>query len=380
MGSVCPGPPGDGAERGAVDVSLTEEQRELTALATTIFTDRARPERIAAVEAGADRIDRDLWRVLADAGLLGLALAPDVGGGGAGLLDLCLLLECQGRAVAPVPLAIASVAAMAVDRWGSPEQRARWSGGAADGSALLTCALEPGHVTLQAEGPGLVLSGALPAVPAAQIADRILVPIRLPDRDAFALLDPAAPGCTRTDAVTTNRQLHGHLTLDRVRLEPADLLPCPPEWLRQRAVVAHCAVHSGVAAGAVALLAGYTSQREQFGRPLATFQAVAMRAADAYIDVEGMRLTMLQAAWRLDQGLTADPHVSAAAWWAAEAGHRVVHAALHLHGGLGNDLSYPLHRYFLWGRQLELVLGGAAEHLTRLADMIDSRGLTAGGD
>ena len=96
------------------------------------------------------------------------------------------------------------------------------------------------------------------------------------------------------------------------------------------------------------------------------FQAVGHRAADAYVDVEAIRLTTLQAAWRLAEGLPAAAEVACAKVWVAEGGFRVVHAAQHLHGGVGVDKEYPVHRYFLLAKQLELFLGGATPQLRRI--------------
>ena len=94
------------------------------------------------------------------------------------------------------------------------------------------------------------------------------------------------------------------------------------------------------------------------------------RAADAFIDVEAIRLTTWQAAWRLDEGLPARDEVRIAKFWAAEAGQRVAYAAQHLHGGIGVDVDYPLHRYYLWSKQLELTLGSGARQLARLGEAI----------
>jgi alkylation response protein AidB-like acyl-CoA dehydrogenase len=133
---------------------------------------------------------------------------------------------------------------------------------------------------------------------------------------------------------------------------------------------------SGVAAEAVRITGEYTVSREQFGRPIATFQAVGQRAADAYVDAQAIRLTMLQAAWRLAAGFPADREVAIAKYWAAAGGQRVVHAAQHLHGGMGVDRDYPLHRYFLLAKQLELTLGGATRQLADLGRMLADQGAT----
>jgi alkylation response protein AidB-like acyl-CoA dehydrogenase len=140
------------------------------------------------------------------------------------------------------------------------------------------------------------------------------------------------------------------------------------EWIRDRALVILCATQVGVVEEALRSTAEYTSGRKQFGKPIATFQGVALRAADAYIDVEAMRATAVQAAWRLARGLPASKEVVAAKWWASRGGHRVVHTAQHLHGGMGADVDYPIHRYFLWWKQLDLTLGSSGRHMARLGE------------
>jgi len=122
----------------------------------------------------------------------------------------------------------------------------------------------------------------------------------------------------------------------------------------------------GVCEGALAMAAEYTNQRNQFGRPLASFQGAQIRAADAYIDTEAIRVTTLHAAWKLDAGRDATAEVLVAKWWASEAGQHAVHNVQHLHGGMGADVDYPVHRYFLWGKQIEDTLGGASAQLARL--------------
>jgi alkylation response protein AidB-like acyl-CoA dehydrogenase len=128
------------------------------------------------------------------------------------------------------------------------------------------------------------------------------------------------------------------------------------------------------------MTAEYTKTREQFGRPIATFQAVGQRAADAYIDTEAVRLTALQAAWRISAGLPAEAEVAIAKFWAADGGQRVVHAAQHLHGGMGVDRDYPVHRYFLWAKHLELTLGGATHQLLRLGDILAGEATSTAGE
>ena len=181
------------------------------------------------------------------------------------------------------------------------------------------------------------------------------MPATTGDRTVLLLVDPVA---TNPSATT-----HGLPVFD-LELDdtPAELLTDDPTalgWLLDRAYVGIAATALGVSNKALRLSATYTTEREQFGRAVATFQAVGHRLADAYIDVEGIRLTTLQAVWLLDEGLPAHDEARIAKWWAAEGGHRVAHAAQHVHGGVGIDMDYELHRYFTWSKYLEFTLGGA---------------------
>ena len=138
----------------------------------------------------------------------------------------------------------------------------------------------------------------------------------------------------------------------------------------ERGQLGLCAISLGVAEEALRRTAEYASSRKQFERPIGAFQGVAMRAADGFIDVEAMRSTYWQAVWRVDQGLPAEAEVATARWWACRAGHRVVHTAQHVHGGIGADTDYPIHRYFFWSQHLEVSLGGASEQLARIGALM----------
>ena len=136
--------------------------------------------------------------------------------------------------------------------------------------------------------------------------------------------------------------------------------------MNDRALVGLCAVQIGVTERALRLAATYTGQREQFGRPIGSFQAVQQRMADAFIDVEAIRWTTWHAAWLLGEGRPATREAMIAKFWAAEAGMRVAATAQQVHGGIGIDISYPLFRYFLWAKHNELAMGSATAQLARL--------------
>lgn len=365
-----------------MDFTTSEDQQALVGLATRILSERATPKRLAELEAGGGWYDEDLWRRLAEAGIVGAPLAEDVGGGGMGFIELALLLEQVGAHVAPVPLLETVLyAALPIDEFGTPEQRSRDLPDVAAGTALLTAALvESGrddpHQPLTAatpDGDGFRVTGLKSCVPYAHLARRVLVPASCPDgRVVVLLVEPTAPGVALRAQTATNGQPQAELELSDVAVAAEDVLAGADRgaevlrWLLERATVGVAATALGVSARALAMSAEYTAAREQFGRPIATFQAVGHRLADAYIDVEAMRLTTLQAVWLLDEGLPATNEAAIAKWWSCEAGHRVAHAAQHVHGGVGVDVEYPLARYFRWSKQLEMTLGAAPAQLLRL--------------
>jgi alkylation response protein AidB-like acyl-CoA dehydrogenase len=362
-----------------MDFTTTEDQQALVGLATRILSERATPKRLAELEKSGTWYDESLWRQLAETGIVGAPLREDVGGGGMGFTELALLLEQVGAHVAPVPLfETVLCAALPVDAFGTPEQRTRDLPDVAAGRALLTAALvESGRddprrplTTAMPDGDGFRLSGLKSCVPFAQQARRILVPATTPDGDVvLALVEPTAAGVTLRPQVGTNGQPQAELELADVAVAGADVLPGGAEtlgWILDRALTGLAATALGVSGRALAMSAEYTTGREQFGRAVATFQAVGHRLADAYVDVEAMRLTTLQAVWRLDSGLPGSTEAAVAKWWACEGGHRVAHAAQHVHGGVGVDVEYPLFRYFRWSKQLEMTLGAATAQLLRL--------------
>lgn len=352
-----------------MNLSFTDEQRALKDLARQILEAECTAERLKQAEASPDWYDAALWGTLAGAGLAGVGVAEVHGGSGGGILEVCVLLEEIGRTVAPVPAwATLALGALPLARFGSPAQQSRWLPGVAAGDVVLTATLpepdpsDPVPATVRARDGALV--GAAGFVAAAHLASRIVVPA---DGGVF-LADPA--GAEMRRATATSGEPRFEVVFDSTPAEPLTDNPAAASWMAEHATVALCALQVGLASQALHLTAAYVSEREQFGRRLATFQAVQQRAADAYIDVEAMRWTMWQAAWRLAEGLPAAEEVAIAKWWAADGGQRVCAAAQHLHGGVGVDVDYPLHRYTLWSKVVELSLGGAARQQARLGALM----------
>lgn len=370
-----------------MDFSYSDEQLAAIELARQILSDACTPQRLRALElSGKPRFDRELWGKLADSGLIAAGLPEEQGGAGLGFLTLAGIIEQVGRTAAPVPLLETTIlGALPIARFGSAAQKEAWLPRASTGEVVLTAALVEPHRDPSApdtraakDGSAHRITGRKHCVPAGPIADLLLVPAAL-DQEVGGvgvfLVESAANGVKQTPLSTTSQQPESLLELDGAH---GELLGTAAqgreivEWIELRATAALCALATGVCSEALRLTAEYTKTRKQFDQPIATFQAVAQRAADAFIDTEGVRLTALQAAWRIDAGLPAEAAVAAAKYWAAQGGSRVVRAAQHLHGGVGVDREYPLHRYYTYARQLELTLGGATHQLRKLGRLIAS--------
>jgi alkylation response protein AidB-like acyl-CoA dehydrogenase len=376
-----------------MDFLPNEAQQELSALSRRILTQRVTPERLREIEAAGDRFDPALWTDLASAGILAAALPESLGGAGLGLLEQCSVLAEIGRTVAPAPyLASIVLGAGALAQFGTPDQQNRWAEPAGRGELILTAALseedgdDPRAPAASAErmkgewrgtgrwagGEGWLLSGVKTAVLAAPRAGLMLVPAATPQGVTVFLVAPTDDGVTVQRQEITDGDSAARLVLADVALPDDRVLGSPEagaeitDWLVSRGTVGLCALQLGVVERALELTSEYAQSRVQFGRPIGSFQAVAQRLADAYIDVEAVRLTMWQAAWRLSAGLPCDTAVATAKFWAADAGHRIAHTAVHVHGGVGIDTSYPLHRYFVAAKHHEFALGGATAQLRRI--------------
>ena len=351
-----------------MDFTFTPEQDEAAELAARILKDRATNERMKQVEAGGDRFDHDLWQDLADAGLLGLALPEKYGGAGLGLIELCRVLVEVGRTVAPVPLAVHGACASAIAELGSADQRELWLYGAATGERLFTAAVAedrgtlPEHPQTTAEqaGDGWTLNGVKTLVPTGTRADLLLVTATTPSGVGVFLVEPGSDGLTVQPQRTSDGDLAARVELADAPGEPLGDAAAVTR-LGQLLVLAACAEQLGVTEGALALTSAYAKEREQFGRPIGTFQAVSQRLADGYIDVLGQQLTLWQAVWRLEEGLPADTEIAVAKLWAADAGHRLAHTTVHVHGGVGIDLDGEAHRFFTTAKRFEFAYGGTTE-------------------
>ena len=386
-----------------MDFSLDESQQAVADLADQILESRVTPEGIKEIEDAGSWYDRDTYAELAKAGLCGIGLGEDVGGGGMGILEVAQVMEAMGRHVAPLPLWSCALAAMAIDRFGSDEQRQRELPGAADGSRLLTTGIQEWHNDdylspgMQATSTGASspenswrLDGTKIVVEFAEESQKILVTARADEGAGLFLASLDDEGITKEPGTSIRLQPVHEIAFNDVSAELVGEISQPSSdssvvWLARAATALLCATQVGVLDKALKMTAEYTSTREQFGRPIATFQAVTQRLANQFMHVNGAKLTTASALYLLsttegkgaargedaleeiDEDIDKALHV--AKWYASHCAHEVAHATQHVHGGMGVDRDYPLHRYTLWNKHIETSLGAGTQQLRRLGEI-----------
>ncbi|MBH0119314.1 acyl-CoA/acyl-ACP dehydrogenase [Rhodococcus sp. CX] len=362
-----------------MDFTLTEAQQDLAGLTRNIVTEVVTNEHLRELDAAEDRIDHALWDALASSGILGAAVPESIGGDGFGPLEQISICAELGRGVAAVPYPTSVVAsATAIAEFGTDAQRAAWGEPAATGEKVLAAALteelndDPTTPTTRAvaDADGWILNGTKIVVDAAPIANLFLVPAASESGVVVLLVDADAPGVTVTRQSTTDFGSAGIVEFAGTRVGADRVLgtdgTAVAAWLRDRTLLGSAAYQFGVLERALELTAEYARERIQFDRPIGSFQAVAQRLADGYIDVKAVRLTLWQAAFRIAAGLPDTGELRTAAFWAADAGHRVAHTTVHVHGGVGLDEDHPVHRYFLAAKHHEFLLGSATTQLRSL--------------
>lgn len=356
-----------------MDFTTTEAAHDLGGLVDTIVDAVCTPEHQRELDKLAQRFDRDLWRKLVEADILTSASPTSLGGDGFGVLEQVAILVALGHQLAAVPyLESVVLAAGALARFGSEELQQAWGEPAVRGEKILTVALDgemgEGPVQATRAGDGYKLTGTRTQVAFGPVADAFLVPAETDSDAAVFLVAADDPGVTVTAMETTGLGSVGHLALDGAQVDGGRRVGdgIVADWLDTLTTLGRSAFQLGVLERGLQLTAEYARTREQFDRPIGSFQAVAQRLADGYIDVKGLRLTLTQAAWRVSEDIPAEIDVASAGFWAADAGHRVAHTVVHVHGGVGVDTDHPVHRYFLAAKEIEFALRGATGQLRRI--------------
>ncbi|MER6174876.1 acyl-CoA dehydrogenase family protein [Streptosporangium sp. NPDC001681] len=361
-----------------MDFNLDETQTDLRELAVDLLGREVTSARLEAHEKSGAPYDAALWRSLAQAGLLGVCLPEEAGGAGLGPVEMAVILREIGAHVAPVPAEQSLVAAQVIARYGSREQREALAP-LADGEISLAAApSEPGRdlgappaTTAREDGSGWVLHGAKTTTPYAAQAAKILVPATTGTGVGLFLVDPAET--TQHRVTLSTGEPAAALSLAGT---PGELVGAADgtaaDGLRRLVLAGNIAVTSGVLAGALALTTEYIRTRRQFDRALAEFQAVTVQIADVYIAGRALDVAVWSGAWRLAEGADseAEADLAVGALTATDQALRALYTCQHLHGGIGVDVTYPLHRYFAWGKHHAHLLGGVEARLDMIGALV----------
>ena len=377
-----------------MDFTISDELKSAQQLAQQILTDYTEVDKLKRIEKQEERFDAGLWQALADAGLLGLDIPENHGGTELGFYSITQLCEEVGRTVAWVPVIPVLVsAAGTLRRFGTDAQKEQWLGGIASGATLISAALDEYNnddpaaplCAAKKEDGGYSISGTKICVSIAKSAARILVSARAGDDLVVALVDPRAAGVTLNAQLVTTGETRHELVMHKVQVPTADIVAtgaealAAMEWALNATRTALAAMAVGVCDKMMRITGSYTSERQQFGRALATFQAVSHSVANSYIDVECLRLVTQQAASLIDQGRPAHEAVLMAKIWCGNVAHRVSQSSQHNHGGTGVDRDYVLFRYCELARQIELTAGSSAQLLGELGQGISAEYLAKAG-
>lgn len=359
-----------------MNFELTDDQKAFADMAAGLFADYCGDEQLRAHDSSEAPFMQVLWKQCIAAGLHTVLVPQERGGLGLGLTELMGILEQQGRALALLPLWEQQVGLAALDRFAVPAPEGMWQALLSDGSPL-ALSLAPlsdsrgSALQILPSSTGHVLNGHALAVGLGQSA-------------RFALLVAAQEGASRLVLVDLDvAQVARSTGRSQHHLEVADLHfhHCPlatwqvlPEaaltWVAERAAACLAALQLGVTQAHLRRTVDYVSERQQFGRAIGSFQLVSGQMADGYIAMEALRSALWQLVYRLDAGLGAAPQALATRVLANDAGHFTGHMAQHVHGGIGVDLTYPIHRYLYWSRALGAALGGSEHQLAALGDWL----------
>lgn len=359
-----------------MDFQFNEDQRAIADMAGALFSDVCTDDRLRAADTRGEGFFADLWEKCVETGLHALSIPEDAGGSGLGMTDLMLVLEAQGRALGHVPLWQHQLAAMAVARFGGAAGHDLVAAASA-GEKILTLSLHglarSGGDGLQAAAgaDGLIVNGRVPAVPFAAEAAAALLLAATPAGNRLLLVVLDQPAVNLKPGLFTDGASVADVTVRDLAVPAACVLPAEAvQWLEDRAMAALASMQLGVSCEQIRRTVAYVSERKQFDRAIGSFQAVQMSMADAHIATEALRSALYQLVFRLDAGYPSQSEALATRWLACEAGHSVGHKAQHVHGGIGVDLTYPIHRYLYWSRALAAALGGSAATLERLGTWI----------
>jgi alkylation response protein AidB-like acyl-CoA dehydrogenase len=377
-----------------MDFTLDETQQAVIRVAAEVLDHARKPgdQAGSGADAQAAEEEKALWKDLARAGLLSLALPTDLGGDGLGVLEVATALTEIGRRAALVPaLATLALGVLPVVRWGDSDAARALLDGVGSGDTILTAAIrEPSDVTplapattatLDGEaetGPFGTVSGVKVGVPYGAEADWILVPVGIESRGTgIVVVAKSADGVAWQRTHSAAGQPEYTMVLEQAPVSyvlGAGTGGRALVDLYRLGIAGACCLADGALAGALDLTKQYVASRKQFGRPLATFQAVAGQVSDVYIASRTLHLAALSACWRLETGREVGRDLDVAAYWLAAQAPAALRTCHHLHGGIGMDVTYPLPRYSSLVKDLVRFVGGAEYRLDRLGARVSCIG------
>ena len=328
-----------------MDFALTDEQREIQSTAREFLASRFKPEKVRELIEGDSPYDDALWGEIRELGWPGIAIAEEHGGQGLGTIELVILCEALGYALAPSPFISNAVAGLLIEHAGSDEQRSRWLPGIASGEARGAAAFTRSDEPIAGAADGSV----------------VLV---LGDDDGYRLVETDQAELERLDVIDASRAYY------RVRVEGGEPLPGDVQPAVGRATVALAAELTGVAQRAMDIAVAYAKEREQFGRPIGAYQAVSHRCAEMLFDVEEARSLTLYAAWAADAEPESLPLASSMAKArASDAASSVANSAIQVLGGIGFTWEHDAHLLLKRARVSGELLGSAGSHRQRVAEL-----------
>lgn len=327
------------------------------------------PEQQAVADVVTSALGREnSWAALVDGGVIAFGVPERLGGDGVGLPAIAAALTEIGRhgtvspALATLGLGLAPLLDLASD-----EQQDRYLAGVATGSVLTAALNEPGSSLPERPTTDLSggrLSGTKVGVPYAGQADWMVVSTD----DGVAVVSPKADGVTLAKTPAANGSEEYVVTFADVAVPDSDVLAGPSgadsvHRVNQLVLASVGAFAAGLVAGALRLTADYVAKREQFGRPLSTFQTVAAQLAEVYIASRTIALASTSVIWRLSEGRDADADLDVLGYWLTSQAPPNMQTCHHLHGGMGMDITYPMNRYYSSVKDITRLLGGPAHRL-----------------
>jgi alkylation response protein AidB-like acyl-CoA dehydrogenase len=329
-----------------VNFDFTDDQQAIKRTANEMLTARFKPERVRELAESGEH-DDGAWKEMSELGWAGIFVDEDHGGQGLGIVELVILMEELGYALAPVPFLSNAAAGLALQLAGSDEQRERWLPGIASGEARGTV--------------GLVRDGEARLVPDADSAEVIV--LIAPDGSG-TVVEASAAEVEPFDAMDRTRRFA------RVRAEGGDALAGEARGALDRIYAALAAENVGVAQRGMEMAVDFARERRQFGRPIGSYQAVSHRCAQMLLEVEGARSSAYYAAWCADAEPDSLPAAAAMAKaYCSDAGWRVCGSSLQVHGGIGFTWEHDLHFYLKRAKTNAMLYGSASEHRERLAEL-----------